>query len=413
MRQVFDMMDFAVGSAAVLEGMPALPAMRAFVERIIAFLNTLSGKLLKIPNAKRFPDVIAFAFWCRKVNLLKLKEQYDDLDRRLGRGVAFHIAPSNVPVNFAYSTVVGMLAGNANIVRLPSKKFEQTEIICDTVRGIQQPEIASRLCLVRYAHRQEITDSLSSICASRVIWGGDSTIARVRESPLPPRANEIAFADRFSICLVNADKYIAEYDPQKTAREFYNDTYLTDQNACTSPRIIVWFGRERDKAKKIFWDALSERLSGYEPQPMQTINKLSALYRFAASADCKLLKADDCKIMRVTVNQLDNNVLNNLESSGYFYEYNAESLDEILPVCTRKCQTLSYIGFDSAELQAFILSNAPSGIDRIVSAGKTMNFALVWDGVDLIRTLSRQIASETLGLCPKPRRGTSSPDPFI
>lgn len=40
-----------------------------------------------------------------------------------GRGVAFHIAPSNVAVNFAFSLAAGLLTGNANIVRLSSKPF--------------------------------------------------------------------------------------------------------------------------------------------------------------------------------------------------------------------------------------------------------------------------------------------------
>ena len=47
----------------------------------------------------------------------------------MGKGVVFHIAPSNVPVNYAYSLVTGLVCGNINIVRLPSKKFPQTDII--------------------------------------------------------------------------------------------------------------------------------------------------------------------------------------------------------------------------------------------------------------------------------------------
>ena len=35
----------------------------------------------------------------------------------------------------------------------------------------------------------------------------------------------------------------------------------------------------------------------------------------------------------------------------------------------------------------------PAGVDRIVPIGRTMDFALVWDGVDLIRTMSRAITA--------------------
>jgi hypothetical protein len=80
------------------------------------------------------------------------------------------------------------------------------------------------------------------------------------------------------------------------------------------------------------------------------------------------------------------------ENSGYFYEYDATSLSDILPLCGRKCQTLSYIGFDAGELRQFVMDHAPSGIDRIMPVGKTMDFSLIWDGVDIIRTLSREVA---------------------
>jgi hypothetical protein len=246
---------------------------------------------------------------------------------------------------------------------------------------------------VRYEHDKAITDGVSAICSSRVIWGGDGTIAEIRKSPLPPRANEVTFPDRFSICLVDAGKYLAEYDKAQTARDFYNDTYLNDQNACTAPRIVFWFGTERERAKSVFWGALHERLGAYELQPAQTVDKLSTFCRFAADSECRLAAQGGYKVMRVAVKELGRHILDNLGNSGYFYEYDAESLDEVLPICTRKCQTLSYIGFEARELRDFILARAPHGVDRIVPVGKTMNFALVWDGIDLIRTLSRKLAA--------------------
>ncbi|MDR3349533.1 MAG: hypothetical protein LBO03_08045 [Acidaminococcales bacterium] len=395
MRQVFEQVDYIAGSEDVLANMQKQPAMRIFDGRVTAFLRALSGEILKSAKARRFPDAVTFAFWCRKANLLLLRKQYDDSDR-LGRGVAFHIAPSNVPLNFAYSMAVGMLAGNANVVRLPSKDFEQIAPLCEAITKLlysgEFTDIAARLCLVKYARDKKTTDALSALCNSRIIWGGDATVAQIRQSPLPPRANEITFSDRYSICLINSDKYLADYDKAKAARDFYNDTYLTDQNACTSPRAVIWLGGEIEKAREIFWASLSDQLEGYELKPAQTVNKLSTFYRFAANSACKLAKADDCKLMRVAVKKLGRSILDNLENSGYFYEYDAKALDEILPLCGGKCQTLSYIGLDAAKLRDFILANAPPGVDRIVPVGRTMDFSLVWDGRDLIRELSRVVA---------------------
>ena len=48
---------------------------------------------------------------------------------------------------------------------------------------------------------------------------------------------------------------------------------------------------------------------------------------------------------------------------------------------------------DKEELRRFVTANGLRGIDRIAPVGHTMDFALTWDGYDLIRTLSRRIAA--------------------
>ena len=102
------------------------------------------------------------------------------------------------------------------------------------------------------------TASFSSICDVRIIWGGDETISQIRENALPPRAFDVTFSDRYSICVINADKYIDEKEPGKIANGFYNDTYLFDQNACTSPHLVIWIGANAnvETAQLIFWDNL-------------------------------------------------------------------------------------------------------------------------------------------------------------
>ena len=54
------------------------------------------------------------------------------------------------------------------------------------------------------AQCKDINDYLSSMCDLRVIWGGDETIRNLRMSPLPARATEIVFADRYSLAVIDA-----------------------------------------------------------------------------------------------------------------------------------------------------------------------------------------------------------------
>ena len=49
---------------------------------------------------------------------------------RLGRGLLFHVAPSNVPTMFVYTYVIAILAGNANIIRLSTRRGETEAELC-------------------------------------------------------------------------------------------------------------------------------------------------------------------------------------------------------------------------------------------------------------------------------------------
>ena len=53
--------------------------------------------------------------------------------------------------------------------------------------------------------------------------------------------------------------------------------------------------------------------------------------------------------------------------------------------------SLSYLGLEADTLRRFVRDHRLTGIDRIAPVGATMDFALTWDGIDLIRTLSRSI----------------------
>ena len=55
---------------------------------------------------------------------------------RVGRGLIFHICPSNVPTNFAYSFFFGLLSGNSNIVKVPSINFKEKEIILTILKSV-------------------------------------------------------------------------------------------------------------------------------------------------------------------------------------------------------------------------------------------------------------------------------------
>ena len=62
-------------------------------ELLCEFLNDLSSELRSKKELVAYPDIMAFAFWCRKANIAKLKKNFEDGKARLGLGLVFHITP--------------------------------------------------------------------------------------------------------------------------------------------------------------------------------------------------------------------------------------------------------------------------------------------------------------------------------
>jgi hypothetical protein len=397
MQQNFNNIDFLFSNKSRLENIKNISSDEIFSDYSILLLSSLSVELYKSHKIRNFPDVATFAFFCRKANLLNLKKRYSQSNIRLGRGVVFHIAPSNVPVNFAYSLVAGLLSGNNNIVRVPSKSFEQVSIIIDALRSVMKTnnfvDLENRLFIVKYDKASDATELLSSLCDIRVIWGGDQTIDLVRKSKIQPRSIEVTFSDRFSFSIINAREILNEKDIRKVAEDFFNDTYLFDQNACSAPRIIVWFGSMDviNEAKKIFWSAVQNRIEEYEFSPILAVEKVSSLLKQSTFGK-KLTKIQgvDNKLWRIETKALFSDLENYTCAGGYFLEYNASSIDEISPLVTRKTQTVAYYGFEKTELAESIKRMKLPGIDRLVPLGRTTEFDLIWDGYDLILTLSRE-----------------------
>jgi hypothetical protein len=388
-------------SSTCLDSFVGLKGMAPFTEAVIDYLNDLSKTLLGDPRTREYPDVITFAFYCRKGNLLGLKEKNLVLEEvRLGRGLIFHIAPSNVPVNFAYSLIAGLLSGNANVVRVPSKDFEQIRIIVDAIDALSNmdshSDVSGRIILIRYSsEKEDITKKLSSICAVRVIWGGDQTIRKIRKHDLPPRSIELTFADRYSLCVIQAESILNTEFLDRMVSGFYNDTYLFDQNACTSPHLVVWLGSNEDvaTAQDMFWGKLHALVrSKFNLQTVQSVNKISSFYSQAIEMpNVNLVRKEDNFLWRVKLNTLGHGIENYRCNSGYFSEYHAKSLNEISSIVTSKYQTLAYFGVPKIELIDFITSERLEGIDRLVPIGRTTDFSMTWDGFDLIKTLSRVV----------------------
>ena len=399
MQLSFKELQYIVGSEETAAGMPAVRPLKPFDDNAVSFLNSLSAVLMK---NRAYPDISTFGFWCRRSALLQEKTKYDDINERLGKGIVFHSTPSNVPVNFAFSFASGLLAGNANIVRLPGKPFEQVDIICDAVKELladKYKDIAPYVCFVKFPPVKEIADVFSSMCNVRVIWGGDMTVAELRQSELPARATEITFADRYSFGVIDADAVDRASDEElrKLAEAFYNDTYLMDQNACSAPHLICWkktsvTNEVMQNTQKRFWDSIYSVAQKYDLADIKASDKYTDLCDKVMRRTVSDVERYDNLLYVCKLSQLPQDVVMSCRGRyGMFFEYEFSDWDELSVLSDTRVQTCAVFGVDPEEVAGFITDNNIQGIDRIVPFGKTLEIDTVWDGYDLIGSMSRVI----------------------
>lgn len=500
-EEILNKINIYTMSCDSFEAMEKLPALVPFSDEVMDFLSELSDKIRKDVEAKKNPVIQTFAFFIRKANLIQLKNRYFHLENninnndnkkndniindindvtvygRIGKGLSLHIAPSNVPINFAYTLVSGLLAGNPCIVRASSKDFDETRIICRLISEIKNSyseidskndddlqecsriagicKILNYISVISYSHDKDITDYLSSLVNVRVIWGGDNTIAEIRKSPIPPRCTEVCFADRYSLLLIDAAFFSAQFEAnekygENIAKAFYNDTYLFDQNACGSPRLIYWYGRDAviEKAKGYFWKSVNDYLNyginsnsdiaskinrnlddvskkRYEVQPVIAVDKLNMSYVTSVEVPgSSVVQAEDNNIVRVELSSLDTfpegkTIADYRCAGGFFLEYSSDSLEGLKDIVDERFQTLTYIcreskhvdncsdneeadlidnnsekntnGILEKDIKNYIISNGLKGIDRVVPVGHSADFDLIWDGYDLIDYYTRVV----------------------
>lgn len=379
-------------------------ALRPYHPEAIAFLTAWSKRLFTRADIRSYPDIASFAYWCRPANLSRLERQLGSDGYRLGRGVALHIAPANVPVNFAYSFAFGLLAGNANIVRVPESLPIQSKILCAVAKELlalpDHALIASMTTLLSYPREDAVTEQLSASVDVRFLWGGDQTIKHLRQMPTMPRCFDIAFADRYSLCVMSSGAVLAADSKTLNAltHNFYNDVFLLDQNACSSPHLVIWKGESADvaSAKARFWNALIDLLRvTRESLGVHAVEKYTHLCRVAMmTKGAQAVARADNHVFRVDVDELPENISELRGRYGFFVETVDNDLTKLRRVVNERYQTLTYFGVDPDVLAKMVVTSGLFGIDRIVPVGKALDIGIVWDGYDLVRATSRVVAVE-------------------
>ena len=369
-----------------------------FSSQSLSFLDALSQELFHVAKGE-FPEVAALAFWLRCAHLLRVRAEQPAGQRRMGRGLAFHLTPANVPAMFAYSFAISLLAGNANIVRVSEGTGKTGDVICRVMKELlRQPEFsefARRNAFIRYEHDEELTRSFLEKSDVRVLWGGDETVKKFRSAPSKPQAVDLCFPDRQSIAIFSRSA-VSDADEEslnRLARYFYNDSYSMDQNACSSPRIVFWLeDQEGTSGEQCFWERLSVIAQQEYPLDFYRVSRkyeklcCTLMEENLPCVNVKSYGGNMLYVISLPAVPVPTDRLNG--AYGLFFEFHLNSLEDLVPFLTEKTQTLSYFGLDPEKIADLLMQYRVRGVNRIVPTGQALSMDFIWDGKDLIAEMS-------------------------
>ena len=375
----------------------------AFDEKIIIFFEELSKIFLKDKTIRQTPELVAFAFWIRKSNIKNFLSTLPQNDKIIyvPRGLVFHITPSNVDYMFLYSWFISILAGNSNVLRIPSNFDENIvrtfKILIKFAEENNDYWFLKSNIVLNYEHNDEINNYLSLKADVRIFWGGDETIRRMRKFDSKINVNDIYFADKFSYSVVDSNYYLESDKKEKNslASNFFNDSYLFNQKACSSPQAIFFVGNEKsnDEASNIFWQQLTNEVEKRTNKKSSSLIIEHYLNWFLLAAKNKVNKTEinDIKPTVVRMPYQDISKTYRTCGGGFFIECFIENINELLVFGNEFDQTLTYYGFNKVDLKNYILQKGCKSNLRVVPIGQALIFDVYWDGYNLLHELVKVI----------------------
>lgn len=397
---------FSIHPHATLESelarLSTLPPILPFSPPLREFVAEFSRRIFALPQLREHPELATLGHWFRgaAVNQLSRRLSGRPTELELARGLVFHLAPANVDVLFAYAWLMSVLSGNTNIARLSQKQSTQRDalvsILQDMHREGRHLQVLERAVLLTYAHDDAITSQISHRCHSRIIWGGDATVAKIRSLPIAPLAVELAFPDRFGVAVIRAAALGAStsVEIEELAHRFCNDVLWFGQQACSSPRCLYWIGNATEiaAAKACFWPAVRAQARQIEDEPAALMARVTDANLLAAVGH-RVHSPDSMGLypLRLESERADGNIREIQSGHGLIVEVGLPGLHELAAQLDDRDQTLVQHGFSTEDLISFLSGLGNRAVDRVVPFGRALDFHPVWDGNDLLDVLTRKI----------------------
>ena len=340
-----------------------------------------------------------FGFWIRRGAVRKLAAGFHGRlpgqTRARARGLVFHLPPQNVETVFLYSWTLSYLAGNANVTRLPQELSETMRDVCDLFLDELQAVGDDTQVFIHYPSTSEFGALISKCSDARVVWGGDAKVAAFAPLPLRHGGKSIWFGDRssFSVLKGAALHELDDEGQSALAHRLFNDIFVFDQMACSSPHILYIVGCQdmHHSAVEPLLRSLAHlaTASGRASAIGHFIRKMVAAQCAAATGVASAIEWRDASLTRV-VSSASGRPGDRI-GGGFLWIVYISSIRDLSMLASERDQTVTHFGFEAGEIADLAELIAQSGISRFAPVGSALDFDFVWDGYDIPFELTRLV----------------------
>jgi hypothetical protein len=131
------------------------------------------------------------------------------------------------------------------------------------------------------------------------------------------------------------------------------------------------------------------------PPGIHAVDKYTHLCRTAIQLEgTRALPMPNNLIYRVALSKLPENIADFRGRHGFFFETIDNDLMQLDRIVGERYQTLTFFGVEADLLVGRIVDARLPGIDRVVPVGKALDIGVIWDGYDLIRSMSRIVGTQ-------------------
>ncbi len=404
------------GTMRVKELEPLMDKIRAGLKKlrdvkkneIIELYQQYSESLIKDGSTNAIEGVAFLSSWLRRGNFSQLVEKnlkdVSYLDGFVGgkkrikaqpRGIVCHWIAGNVPTLGLFSLFQSMLVGNANLLRIPPKSHDTMQRLLGvfsrttTANHLSGKDLLGAVGILYYGKEDtRANEEFSMLADARVVWGGEEAVKAITNLPRRSHCEDVVFGPKYSFSVFDAGATRSGNLP-RYMRFLASDVFLFDQAACTSPHVVFFEkgGKPLDELAKMLaseFEKLSKRFPKQHPDQYISTRIMNARARHALDLKSSVIcpRENDWTILindRISLEEP-------IESRTVFLK-EVGSIMDVVPLVTRKVQTIGCAIEDKEGLLAFADLATFTGVARCVNVGQMHLYDSPWDGLLLMSRL--------------------------